>query len=216
MAFKLKRVVELFPTPLVMCEVEDAKRLNATLLAEINERRKHEVGVKKSNRHGWHSRKDLFDRPEPAHRELAQSLSTFIASATKRLNPDADFAKIEMVCEGWINVNPSGGYNAPHDHPGAFWSGAYYVSMPPNAPDDPDGGAIEFLAHRPASFFVDIMRGPMSSDKIRFHPTEGMALIFPGTIKHWVFPHHAEAERVTIAFNAQFRRRRAGVAPPRS
>jgi len=188
--------------------MDDAKRLNTALLTEIAERRRAEPGVQRSNRHGWHSKLDLFDRPEPAHRELAGALTRMIAGATKKLVPDADFAKLDMSCEGWVNVNPTGGYNGPHDHPGAFWSGAYYVSMPPNAEDDPDGGSIEFLAHRPANFFVGMLRAPMTSDKMRFQPKEGMALLFPGTIKHWVFPHHAAAERVTIAFNTQFRRRR--------
>ena len=216
MSFNLKRVVDLFPTPLIICEVANASELNAKLLEEIAERRAQEPGVKRSNRHGWHSRKDLFERTEPAHRELADGLNKVIVGATKRLIPGADFAKLDMICEGWVNVNPTGGYNAPHDHPGAFWSGAYYVSMPENMPDDPDGGAIEFLAHRPASFFVNMLQGPMTSDKMRFQPKPGMALMFPGTIKHWVFPHHAPAERVTIAFNAQFRQRRASAKPPRS
>lgn len=208
MSFKLKRVVDLFPTPLVISEVDDSQRLNAALLDEIAERRRAEPGMKRSNRHGWHSKRDLFERPEPAHKTLAQALTEIVVAATQRLVPGADFTRLDMACEGWVNVNPGGGYNGPHDHPGAFWSGAYYVAMPENAPDDPDGGAIEFLAHRPSNFFVNMLPAPMTSDKMRFQPKPGTALLFPATIKHWVFPHHAEAERVTIAFNAQFRQRR--------
>ena len=33
--------------------------------------------------------------------------------------------------DGWVNINPTGAMNAPHDHPGAFWSGVYYVQVPP-------------------------------------------------------------------------------------
>ena len=208
MSFKVKSVEDLFPTPLVICEVEDAARLNAALLEEIAARRRTEKSPPRSNRHGWQSKKDLFDRPEPAHRQLTQDLTKMVVGATKRMIPGANFANLEMVMEGWANVNPSGGYNAPHGHPGAFWSGAYYVSMPENAKDDPDGGSIEFLANRPASFFSNMLPGPMTTDKWRLYPKAGTALLFPSTVMHWVFPHQGEAERVTVAFNAQFRQRR--------
>lgn len=217
MSFKLKRVESLFPTPLVISEVADAAALNVALLAEIAERRRHEPGIQRSNRHGWHSKLDLFERAEPAHRDLAEGLSRLVVQATEQMVPGADFTTLDMECEGWVNVNPTGGYNGPHDHPGAFWSGTYYVAMPASAADDPDGGAIEFLAHRPSSTYVNFLPAPMTGDKMRLKPTEGMALLFPGTLRHWVFPHHAEDERVTIAFNARFsRRRRESAAPPRS
>ena len=215
MSFKLQRVQDLFPTPLVICEFDGADRLNAALLTEIAARRATEKSPPRSNRHGWQSRKDLFDRKEPAHRELAEELTKIIVGATKRMIPGADFTKLDMACEGWVNVNPSGGYNAPHGHPGAFWSGAYYVAMPENAKDDIDGGAIEFLAHRPASFYSNMLPAPMTTDKVRLNPTPGMVLMFPATVMHWVFPHQGAEDRVTIAFNAQFRRR-GSAAQPRS
>ena len=143
-------------------------------------------------------------------------MTKIIVGATKKMVPDVDLTKLDMACEGWVNVNPSGGYNSPHGHPGAFWSGAYYVAMPDNATDDPDGGAIEFLAHRPSSFFAKMLPAPMTVDKVRLAPKPGTALLFPGTVTHWVFPHQGPTERVTIAFNAQFRQRRASSAPPRS
>ena len=41
--------------------------------------------------------------------------------------------------------------NAPHDHPGAFWPGVYYVLVPPPAdPGDTTSGAIEFIDPRHA------------------------------------------------------------------
>src|SRR5688572_31411066 len=91
MSFKVKSVETLFPTPLVICEIEDAARLNAALLDEIRERRRIEKSPPRSNRHGWQSQKDLFDRPEPAHRELAEAITKLVAQATKRMVPGADF-----------------------------------------------------------------------------------------------------------------------------
>ena len=216
MTFKLDRVQELFPTPLVIGELEQASKLNPLLMAEVAERRREEKAPPRTNRHGWQSRKDLFDRTEPGHRELAAELTKIIIGATRQMAPDADLASLNMACEGWINVNPPGGYNSPHAHPGAFWSGCYYVETPANPAADPDGGAIEFMAHRPANFFVKTLPAPMTVDKVRIHPKPGMVLLFPGTVNHWVFPHQGPGDRVTIAFNAQFRQRPASAARPRS
>ena len=38
----------------------------------------------------------------------------------------------------------------------------------------------------------------------RVMPKAGEILIFPSTTRHWVHPHRAAEERVTIAFNARF------------
>lgn len=204
MAFKLSSAEDIFPVPLLRYEVADAAKLNRALLKEIAQRRAAEGGINKSNRKGWHSGEDLFERPEPAHSELAKMLLTMLAQATRHYAPDADFANMELVPDGWINVNPRGGYNAPHDHMGAFWSGCYYVHVPD---DEGDAGAIEFLSpHKPLPN-LGMIKGPLTADKLRFRPKPGTALIFPSSLVHWVHPNDSEEERVTIAFNARFRRK---------
>ena len=124
MAFRLISAEEIFPTPLFRFEVEAAADRNSDLLEEIAARRTTEEGISKSNRKGWHSRSDLFDRKEPAHAALARMLLVMLAGVTRQVAPDCDYDNIELVPDGWINVNPTGAYNAPHDHPGAFWSGS--------------------------------------------------------------------------------------------
>ena len=206
MDFALKSVDELFPTPLLRFEVKNAAELNKALLKEIAARRAAEGSLKKSNRNGWHSDNDLFQRKEPAQAALAQMLLRMIAKSTHSFAPEADFNNIELHADGWINVNPKGGYNAPHDHSGAFWSGCYYVQVPDDT--DSDGGSIEFLSpHKPLPS-NGIIKSPITGDKLRFRPTPGMALIFPASLVHWVHPNDSEEERVTIAFNGSVKPRR--------
>lgn len=207
MAFTLKSVDELFPTPLLRFEVGDAARLNLGLLGEISTRRAKEEGVSKSNQLGWHSASDLFERKEKAQAELAHLLLRMMAQATRTVAPDTDFTKLQLVTDGWINVNPTGAYNGPHDHPGAFWSGCYYVQVPAGGGDD---GVIEFLSpHKPLPG-VGLIGGALTGDRLRIKPKAGLMLLWPAHLLHWVHPNASAEDRVTIAFNGYFRAKKAG------
>ena len=117
MDFALKSVDELFPTPLFRFEIKNAAELNRALLKEIAQRRAAEEGLKKSNRNGWHSDADLFERKEPAQAALAQILLRIIAKSTRSFAPDADFNNIELLADGWVNVNPNSHVPSPDGHP---------------------------------------------------------------------------------------------------
>ena len=74
MTFRLDKIDSLFPTPLVHFTLTDHLALNAPLVDEIAVRRAAEPGVSRTNRLGWHSETDLFERPEPAQAALAKAL----------------------------------------------------------------------------------------------------------------------------------------------
>lgn len=206
MTFTLKSADNLFPTPLFQYEVADAASLNRALLKEVDTRRSSEQGMAKSNRKGWHSSRDLFERSEPAQSRLANLLVQMLAQATRQVASDAKSTGVEIVPEGWINVNQPGAYNAPHDHLGAFWSGCYYVSVPEG------GGGIEFLSpHKPLPS-VGRFKAPITADKLTIHPEPGTVLIFPATLVHWVQPNDSKHERVTIAFNCRLRQKNSPAA----
>ena len=73
--FRLDKIDSLFPTPLVHFTLTDHLALNAPLVDEIAVRRAAEPGVSRTNRLGWHSETDLFERPEPAQEALAKALT---------------------------------------------------------------------------------------------------------------------------------------------
>nr|WP_294849950.1 TIGR02466 family protein [uncultured Sphingomonas sp.] len=198
MAFKLDMMDHVFPVPIIRFEVADAAVLNHALRQEIAGRRKAEAGTSHSNIGGWHSDRDFFERPEPAHRALAMDLLRMMAEVTRTFDPDADYTKVRLIPEGWVNVNPPGAMNAPHSHRGWFWSGSYYV-------DVPDGsGGIEFLKPFAALPGAGVIRGPLVDDRIRYQPKPGQVLIFPASLDHWVYPNGATKGRISIAFNGRF------------
>jgi len=210
---KLAHVQTLFPTPLVTFLVDDAEALNRDLRREIEARRANEQGAVRSNRQGWHSDYDLFRRKEKAQAKLAGIIREAVEQATLKLAPNADLSKLQIECEGWINVNPTGAYNTPHDHPGNLWSGTYYVVTSEGEGDDASG-RIEFIDTR-ASLADNLVKAPFTAGRSSLRPKPGMLLMFPANVLHWVHPNAAEEDRVTIAFNARFSPR-AGAARRRS
>lgn len=179
--------------------VQDHDVLNAVLLREIAARLKAEKGEMVSNRKGWHSQRDLFDRTEPGFVRLAGHIRSALVGAARRYVPSFDIEGQETYLEGWINVNWKGGYNSPHGHSGAHLSGVYYVSVPKAA--DGGQGAIEFLNPAGAITREGDFGKAMVAASVSIAPQPGQILIFPSYLRHWVAPNEAERERVSIAFN---------------
>lgn len=200
--FRFGKSAMLFPTPVMSYEIGDAARINAALLREIAQRRKIDPSVVRSNRAGWHSESDFFQRPEPAHAEAAAAISKAVADATKRVaGQDALKTPVHIQINGWVNVNPPLAYNVPHDHPGSFWSGCYYINTDHSETKLDEGGAISFIDGRCAPTGQPIVKAPVFHGSYTLRPLPGTLLIFPSNLKHWVHPNNSEDERVTMAFN---------------
>lgn len=202
MPFGEPEVRVLFPVPLLTFELADADTLNLRLVEEIAARRRVEPGVDKSNRYGWHSALDLFARGEPAHAALAGELGAMLQAATRQLLPDLP-AELRLRSEGWINVSPSNAFHAPHDHPGAFWSGCYYVQAPRHD-GDLLSGALEFIDPRGAIGTNALIETPFTRSKFTVRPRAGQCYVWPAFVKHWVHPNRTDDERITAAFNGWF------------
>jgi uncharacterized protein (TIGR02466 family) len=204
---ELTGIQPLFASPLLSFNVPNADALNAGLLAEIGARRAAEPSIYRSNRGGWHSADDVFRRTEPAHQRLARQIIGAVRTATLTLQPAAQVNALRLEAEGWVNVNPPGALNAPHDHPGWLWSGCYYVQVPAAGEGStPTDGCIEFINSRTnlrAGPSIDI---PFMRSQVVVQPLAGQLLLFPSHLLHWVCPHVGPGDRVSVAFNARWMR----------
>ena len=201
-AFTFGKSTMLFPTPVLAYKIADAERINAALLEEIEQRRVQEPGVLRSNRAGWHSASDFFTRKEATHVELARAVTRAVGDATQRISQGQMQENLRIQLSGWININPPGAYNVPHDHPGSYWSGCYYVKMDKRTARTDEGGAITFIDPRCAPAGQPLVKAPVFHGAQSMHPVPGTLLIFPSNVKHWVHPNSSDEERVTMAFNA--------------
>ncbi len=198
------RYEKLFSTPLFRFRVADTETLNKELMHEERRLRSEDEGVEKSNRGGWHSAGNLFEQKVPCIQRLKAASEAAVLDATAQINTKVDPKTYKLKTFAWMNSNPPGGFNAPHTHPGAHWSGVYYVSQP--EVETGSSGKIEFLNPRTDLPNWRIFNAPAFSAKKAIRPEPGELILFPSYLVHWVYPNETAEERVTVAFNATFRK----------
>ena len=62
--------------------------------------------------------------------------------------PHPGYFAVTWGANMWANINRSGHGNEFHSHPGAYWSGVYYVDDGGIAADPSLGGELEFMDPR--------------------------------------------------------------------
>jgi uncharacterized protein (TIGR02466 family) len=194
-------VVMTYGTLLLQRRIDAMLAHNAALTDLALRLRAAEPGMTKSNAGGWHSAGNIFEREEPEIHLLAQHLQAAIQHVSvlaKQIT--APRVNFEATLYGWINVNGQGDYNTPHCHPGDTWSGVYYIRTGSAAPDRPMSGRIEFMDPR-SRCEVGPTTGLAHASSIWIGPADGMLLIFPSYLEHYVHPYFGTGERVTLAFN---------------
>ena len=87
-----------------------------------------------------------------------------------------------------------------HTHPGATWSGVYYVDHGGSNPEA-DGTAIHLYDPYPAR--TNIFFPELSTSNVLFKPEPGLMILFPSYVPHAVPPHRGDRERISVAFNAR-------------
>ena len=168
--------------------------LNERLREIVLEREACEPGVSASNVSGWHSSADLLEWGNPEIQTLRENILASGTEMTAAMLPPGMAGRVQVKFHGgcWANVLRAGGYNRIHNHPGAVWSGCYYVAVGKAVAEPVHNGWIEFQDPRP---------GNLHGGKERVNPQPGKLLIFPGWLNHFVNPFQGEGERISIAFN---------------
>ena len=155
-------------------------------------------GVFASNEGGWQS-VTTYNNSTGDFKELISE----IRIRCNQLHKDLGFVenKKQEIGNFWININRDKDSNNPHSHPGAFFSGVYYVKAKPRA------GAIT-LMHPVSSHAYTIPYGvnshPTSYNLSNWteEPESGKLIIFPPWVVHYVQPNRSDDDRISIAFNS--------------
>jgi uncharacterized protein (TIGR02466 family) len=195
-----------FATPVVVATLPEAETLNRDLRRAILERERAGESVQHSNLGGWQSDWELESWGGPAAKRVldaARDLATRM-TADRAGRP----VKVAWKTNAWANVNRKGHGNEFHTHPGAYWSGTYYVDDGGIADDPALDGAFEMQDPRgvaPAMYApllaFAVAGGQSVGASELIYPRAGQLVLFPSWLSHAVRPYHGDRERISIAFN---------------
>ena len=202
-------LLALFATPVAVTRLPDADTTCAALRQTILAREKSHPGTTHSNLGGWQSTWDFEHWCGPAGQHLlsfARAMATRLT--TKR---DGQPANVTWRSNAWANVNRHGHGNEFHTHPGAFWSGVFYVDAGDQADDGSAakvGGELEIQDPRgiaPAMYRPDLVPAVPGGNAMgaseTINPTAGTVIMFPSWLSHAVRPYGGGGVRISIAFN---------------
>jgi uncharacterized protein (TIGR02466 family) len=145
----------------------------------------------RTNRSGWNSKEmDVLERHVWA--ALRQAVHAACATALAEMGRHEAFH-----LQSWINLHDRGGFNFLHMHEGSLLSGSFYLKVPAGS------GALVFRDPRPGVLH-GIIKGsvPNGHADVHLRPSDGLLVLFPCWMEHYVEPHDSDEPRVCIAFNA--------------
>lgn len=193
------QVENIFPTPIFHHVVKDCDALNDGLRRLILERERSIPSASKSNIGGWQSDTDFFAWKAPEIEALLRFVRTALDAATIRATAPK-CVRMQFDIFGWAAVNRAGHYNAAHVHPGATWSGVYYVDPGDSVADGAAGGQLEFINPVSAAA-MDFFPDALAPARL-VGPKAGLIILFPSYLLHSVRLYSGETPRICVPFNA--------------
>jgi uncharacterized protein (TIGR02466 family) len=200
-------VIHAFGTPLIVFDIPDSGALNASLREIILGQRLKDSGVSRSNVNGWHSGEDFVEWGGAQAQLIVQTFGGICAGLTQ-FPPQTGSGSLQWIVRAWANVSEKGAFNKLHYHPGAYWSGVYYVSDGRGDPEEEVGANL--VIHSPhaqvASMYapdvqIRLPDGQCLSPSVTVRPRPGRGVIFPSWLMHEVEPYRGRAVRISIALN---------------
>tara|TARA_Y100000590_G_scaffold83785_1_gene93412 strand:+ start:403 stop:1044 length:642 start_codon:yes stop_codon:yes gene_type:complete len=185
-----------FTTPIWTGIIQNHEEVNKKLTNYINEiKTKNPEGLKKSNNLGWHSPE--FDLNDKMIKEFFLNISPMIKEVADDMAWDLKNNKIK-ISNCWSIINYKYASNAAHTHGNSLISSAYYVQATKNCGnivfDDPRPGAV---MTRPK--FTSLNK--WNEGNIGIEPKNGLLVMFPSFLSHYVQPNMSDKERIMVSFN---------------
>jgi len=212
------RIYPGFAVPFAEVEFPEPRVTNAELRALFLEREGEGDAYRNPNptvagRYaGFESRFDVFQWPEGGVVRLRE----FCVGALYRLIAELNgygreqLQDLRMSVDAWFHVTRRGAEFGLHNHPMASWSGVYCVD---NGYGDGEAQSGELVFQHPAptaGMFIDLgvanIKTPWAIGPRTYRLRPGQLVLFPSWVLHQVMPYHGPGERITVAFNAWFRK----------
>ena len=189
-------ILKLFPQPIFKYQVDNYKKINEELIKYIYGLHNNDnVGVKKSNINGWHSKP--FDLKDDIPNKFYSHINNYIKDVFNKYG--WEYIDTKVVCTSmWAIINKKGNFNIEHTHPNNYLSAAYYVKAPKNCGN--------FKATNPNILNRHIrakaeQANELNSNSASIKINEGDLIIFPAYLPHSVEENKSDEDRVIVSFN---------------
>ena len=203
-----------FSTPLWSFRIPDPQGLNAELARALIDESEQVPGVQRvSFGRVWQSEPDLVFRDAPPFRALCAMLASHAEAglgelAARRGHPQVE---LDLGLRVWATVMRDGDHVMHHDHEDASFVLQYY----PDAGDPPDeaapsSGVVTFVS--PQRVSASLLGLDLFPPSIDVRPHDGLLLMFPGHLQHYVHAYRGRRPRVCVS--AALRARVRNAPPP--
>jgi uncharacterized protein (TIGR02466 family) len=139
-----------------------------------------------------------LNRHVPAFNQLEQKIWPHVKRFAQRLDMDLLEVNLAMT-DCWVNVMSRGAVHPLHSHPGAVFSGTYYVSTPQGCSSigfqDPRWELSSDAPPRLKECRTENQR------QISYSAEAGKVVLFESWLRHQVTSNPTVEERVSISFN---------------
>ncbi|GAB5365223.1 hypothetical protein AAMO2058_001038900 [Amorphochlora amoebiformis] len=200
----------IFGTPIFLGQIPAATGISKGIISLVKRMEKQQKGVgsrKSSRGSGFRTTDNFLEIQEPIVASLAQFLMRF-SKHVWQFGRGQPFSGAKLALKGWANILRKGAHHTIHVHPQAVWSGVYYAKVPKGVGEyqrgweDPSQGCLVLMDPRPQSHMSTISeRDTQFVEKMEVCPTEGMVVMFPSWMSHFVPYIETKGERIAVSFN---------------
>ena len=183
--------INIFTTPLFITKVNNTKIKNK-MIKKLNNAISKKHTLKISNEGGAHT--VGFGQDKDLTKIFEEKINEYFTS----LNIKKKFEW--YICNYWINKNNKGDFNVPHSHVSEHiqFSGIWYLDVPQN------GAKVVFLNPDKTismGFTYNFFDDPVAYSYYSVCPENGVLLLFPSNVVHYVQPNLSNQARISLAFN---------------
>jgi uncharacterized protein (TIGR02466 family) len=191
-------ILDLWPTKLVKKTLLDFDEPNRELLELVREWDRSSKDLTTDYRHN-----NPFEIDAPATNWLREQVNQAVVEYLQAIGIDFP---VDWQIHGWANLNRSGDYHDPHNHPHCYLSGTYYVKVPSKGAKrrqraDVRPNRITFYDPRSGFNMQSIANDPYIEPEYTVMPSPDLLMLWPASLMHFVHPNLSDETRVSISFN---------------
>lgn len=143
------------------------------------------------------------------YNQLKLHLRNFVGAEEQRFQsqlikqgPETNLDKMEyqFITEPWINYQLANEFNPIHSHHGQY-SAVLYITVPEEIAQENEHGRGNMTCRGQIEFVGDASDRMGANGTHKIIPKTGDILLFDARLKHCVYPHTSDVERISMSFN---------------